>query len=58
MMEKMRVFDSRDNIIIEVEKVYRTDVYWSKISTLEQSMITTEKGIEHPFMYTLNDVKE
>ncbi len=57
-MEKISIFDSRQNKIIKVEKVYKTDTDWKKILTSEQYLITTEKRTERSFTCTFNDVKE
>jgi peptide-methionine (R)-S-oxide reductase len=57
-MEKINVFDSRQNRTIEVEKVSKTDSDWQKLLTPEQYRITTEKGTETPYTCTFDDIKE
>lgn len=57
-MEEISIFDSKQNKVINVEKVYRTDADWKKILNAEQYHITTEKGTEEPFTCTFNDIKD
>ena len=58
MMERVKVFDSRQNRIVSVEKILKTNAEWKKILTPEQYRITTEKGTEYPFTCTFNNKKE
>ena len=57
-MEKISIFDSRRNEIIEVDKVLKTDSEWKELLTPEQYRITAKKGTEHPFTCTFDDIKE
>ena len=57
-MEKVRIFDSRRNEVLVVEKVRRTRAEWQKLLTPQQYYVTTEKGTERPFTCTFDDIKE
>lgn len=47
-MSKIRLFDARQNALVEVDKVEKTDDDWKKILTKEQYEITTKRGTEPP----------
>jgi peptide-methionine (R)-S-oxide reductase len=57
-LEKIKIFDSRRNEIIQVEKEQKSDAEWRKLLSREQYEITTRKGTERPFTCTFDDVKE
>jgi peptide-methionine (R)-S-oxide reductase len=57
-MGRVRIFDSRQNKIIYVDRVSKTGAEWKKILTREQYEVTTKKGTEHPFTCTFEETKE
>jgi len=56
--KKVRIFDSRQNKVVNVDRVIKTDEEWKKVLTKEQYQITTRKGTEQPFTCTFYEVKE
>lgn len=57
-MNKVQIFDSRQNRVSEIEKIQKTDSEWKKILNREQYQITTKRGTERPFTCTFDDIKE
>jgi len=57
-MEKVRIFDSRQNKIVTVDRVLKTDTEWRKLLTPEQYRITAGKGTERPFTCIFDTVKQ
>ena len=56
--KRVRIFDVRQNKIVYLDRVVKTDDEWKKLLTREQYEITTKKGTEHPFTCTFEKVKE
>ena len=56
--ERVRIFDSRQNKIIYVDRVSKTGAEWKKILTREQYEVTSKKGTEHSFTCTFEEIKE
>ena len=57
-MERVKVFDSRLNKILDVAKIRKTDAEWQKILTPEQYRVTANRGTEPPFTCTFDNIKE
>jgi peptide-methionine (R)-S-oxide reductase len=57
-MSKVRIFDSHQNKVLEVDKVQKADSEWKSLLTREQYQITTKKGTERPFTCTFDEIKE
>jgi len=54
----VRIFDSHQNKIVEVEKIQKTESEWKNLLNSEQYQITTKRGTERPFTCTFDDIKE
>lgn len=57
-MEKIKIFDSRQNKVLLVDKIRKTNAEWKRILTPEQYQITTNKETEQPFTCTFDNIKE
>ena len=55
--EKIKIFDARQNKVIEVETIVKSDEEWKKFLTPEQYEITTRQGTERPFTCTFEKIK-
>jgi peptide-methionine (R)-S-oxide reductase len=58
LIERVQVFNSRQNKIVSVEKIHKTNAEWKRVLTPVQHNITTEKETEHPFTCTFDDNRE
>jgi peptide-methionine (R)-S-oxide reductase len=47
-MAKIRIFNAKQNKVIEIEKIEKSDAEWKQILTKKQFDITTKKGTETP----------
>jgi len=47
-METVKIYDARQNKVVTVEKIKKSDAEWKKLLTDRQYEITTKKGTEAP----------
>jgi peptide-methionine (R)-S-oxide reductase len=57
-MTTVQIYDAKQNKVVTVERVERTDAEWKKLLTEEQYEITTKKGTEVPGTCTFDQVHE
>ena len=57
-MEQIQIFDVKQNRVITVDKVVKSDAEWKKLLPKEQYEITTKKGTERPFTCEFKEIHE
>ena len=57
-MAKIKIFDTKQNSIIDIEKIEKSDAEWKQILTKKQYEITTKKGTEIPDSCLFSEVHE
>ena len=57
-MAAVRIYDARQNRVVIVEKIVKSDAEWKKLLTKKQYEITTKKGTEPPGSCAYNEVHE
>jgi peptide-methionine (R)-S-oxide reductase len=57
-MTTVKIYDAKQNKVVTVERVGKTDAEWKKLLTEEQYEITTKKGTEVPGTCTFDQVHE
>jgi peptide-methionine (R)-S-oxide reductase len=57
-MTTVKIYDAKQNKVVTVERVRKTDAEWKELLTEEQYEITTRKGTEVPGTCTFDQVHE
>lgn len=57
-MTTVQIYDARQNRVVAVEKMEKSDAEWKKLMTKKQYEITTRKGTEAPGTCLFNEVHE
>jgi peptide-methionine (R)-S-oxide reductase len=57
-VDKVKIFDSRQNKVLLVDKIRKTNAEWKQILAPEQYQVTTNKGTEQPFTCTFDNIKD
>jgi peptide-methionine (R)-S-oxide reductase len=55
-MKTLQIFDAKQNKVVTVERIEKTDAEWKELLTKEQYEITTRKGTEDPGTCTLDQI--
>jgi len=58
MMTTLQIFDAKQNRVVSVERIEKSDAEWKKLLTQRQYEITTKKGTEAPGTCPFDDVHE
>ncbi|OGO40519.1 MAG: peptide-methionine (R)-S-oxide reductase [Chloroflexi bacterium RBG_16_57_8] len=56
-MTNVRVYDVKQDKVVTVEKIKKSDAEWKKLLAAKQYEITTKKGTETPGSCVFNEVK-
>jgi peptide-methionine (R)-S-oxide reductase len=57
-MTTVRIYDAKQNKVVTVEKIEKTDAEWKELLTADQYEITTRKGTEVPGTCTFDQIHE
>jgi peptide-methionine (R)-S-oxide reductase len=57
-MTSVKIYDAKQNRVVTVERVEKTDAEWKKLLTKKQYEITTKKGTEVPGTCTFDEIHE
>jgi len=57
-MTTLQIYDARQNRVLTVEKIEKSDAEWKKLLTKKQYEITTRKGTEAPGSCPFNEIHE
>ena len=57
-MTTLQIFDAKQNRVVSVERIEKSDAEWKKLLTQKQYEITTKKGTEAPGTCPFDDVHE
>lgn len=57
-MTTVQIYDVKENRVVTVERIEKTDAEWKKLLTEQQYEITTKKGTEVPGTCTFDQIHE
>lgn len=57
-MKTIRIYDAKQNIVVTVEKIEKTDAEWKELLTKDQYEITTRMGTESPGSCPYDEIHE
>jgi len=57
-VNKVKIFDSRQNKVLLVDRIRKANAEWRQILTPEQYQVTINKGTEQPFTCTFDNIKD
>ncbi len=57
-MTTVQIYDAKENRVVTVERVEKTDAEWKELLTEQQYEITTKKGTEVPGTCTFSQIHE
>ena len=57
-MTTLKIFDAKQNKVVSVERIEKSDRQWKQLLTEKQYEITTRKGTESPGTCPFDDVHE
>jgi peptide-methionine (R)-S-oxide reductase len=57
-MATIKIYDTKQDEVLNVERIEKSDAEWKKLLTQKQYEITTKKGTEAPGTCTYNQVHE
>ena len=57
-MTTVQIYDAKQNRVVQVERVEKTDAEWKELLTEKQYEITAEKGTEVPGTCTFDQINE
>jgi len=57
-MTTLQIFDAKQNKVVSVERIEKSDRQWKQLLTEKQHEITTKKGTESPGTCPFDDVHE
>ena len=57
-MRTIQIYDAKQNAVVSLEKIEKSDAEWKKLLTKKQYEITTRKGTEAPGSCPFDEIHE